>query len=195
MYPNVPYEGLTWPITQHAGVLSKASLDGLLSACIQCLGQKADASAINSYLVSNEILTANYRADSNQIDAWRDYQQILSEFGLLYSTRLSPEIRLTPVAFAYLDNKLNYDELITLQVMRYQYPNGNKSQLSPSLKSSFGTGFRFSSFTEMQAYHKILVHPAAIAWSVIYDMWELNEMPMLTIDEMQSYVILIKGKY
>lgn len=21
MYPNIPYEGLSWPITQHAGVL------------------------------------------------------------------------------------------------------------------------------------------------------------------------------
>ena len=103
MYPNIPYDGLSWPITQHAGVLSEDSLKGLLEACLQCRGETVDPKKINSYLVENGILTANVRADSNQIDAWRDYQQILSEFGLLYSTRLSKVIRLTPVAMAYLN--------------------------------------------------------------------------------------------
>jgi len=189
MYPNIPYDGLSWPITQHAGVLNKESLDGLLNACLQCQGQKADASIINDYLVSRNILTANVRADSNQVDAWRDYQQILSEFGLIYSTRLSKEIKLTPVALAYLNNRLNYDEIITLQVMRYQYPNGHKSDVSSSLKSSYDGDFNYTSFTELQAHHKILVHPAAIVWFVLYNLWQLNEMPILSIDEMQNYII------
>ena len=33
MYPEVPFDGISWPITQHAGVLSERSLDGLLRAC------------------------------------------------------------------------------------------------------------------------------------------------------------------
>jgi hypothetical protein len=189
MYPNIPYEGLSWPITQHAGVLNKESLDGLLNACLQCMGQRADASIINQYLVSRGLLTANVRADSNQADAWRDYQQILSEFGMIYSTRLSKEIKLTPVALAYLNGRLNYEELITLQVMRYQYPNGRKSQLSPSLTDGFGDNFHFASFTELQAYHNILVHPAAIVWCVLYSLWKKNEMAVLSIDEMQNDVI------
>lgn len=189
MFPNLPYEGLSWPITQHAGVLSKESLDGLLNACIQCRGERANAAIINEYLVSHNILTPNIRADSNQGDAWRDYQQILSEFGLIYSARVSREIRLTPVAHAYLNRKISYDELITLQVMRYQYPNGHKSQLSPSLTESFGKSFNFSSFTELQAHYGILVHPAAIVWRVLYNVWEANELPILSIDEMQNYII------
>ena len=189
MYPNIPYEGLSWPITQHAGVLNKESLDGLLTACLQCAGQRVDASVINDYLVNHGLLTANVRSDSNQVDAWRDYQQILSEFGLIYSTRLSKEIRLTPVALAYLNGTLNYDELITLQVMRYQYPNGHKSQLSPSLMGSFNDDFRFTSFTELQAHYSILVHPAAIVWCVLYNIWKKNELAVLSIDEMQNHVI------
>jgi len=189
MYPELPYEGLSWPITQHAGVLNEDSLNGLLNACLQCRGQKADAAIINSYLTSQKILTQNIRADSNQIDAWRDYQQMLSEFGLIYSTRLIKEIKLTPVAMAYLNKRLNYEELITLQIMRYQYPNGHKSQLSPSLKGSYGTDFNFSSFTEMQSHNRILVRPAVIVWLVLSSLWKNGESAVLSLDEMQNHVI------
>ena len=137
MYPNIPYEGLSWPITQHAGVLKAEVFDGLLNACLLCKGETIDAEKINGYLVDNGILTANVRADSNQVDAWRDYQQILSEFGLIYSTRISKVLTLTPIAMAYLNKSLSYSELITLQLLRYQYPNGHKSQLSPSLMQSY----------------------------------------------------------
>ena len=189
MYPDVPYEGLSWPITQHAGVINKAVLDGLLHACLQCQGQKADASVINGYLVNQNILTPNVRSDSNQVDAWRDYQQILSEFGLIYSTRLIKEIKLTPVAMAYLNNRLNYEELITLQIMRYQYPNGHKSQLSPALKGSYGDSFNFSSFTEMQSHNRILVRPAVIVWLILHSLWKNNEFAVLSLDEMQNHII------
>ena len=189
VYPNIPYEGLSWPITQHAGVLNKNTLDGLLNACLRCRGQKADVSVINDYLMSQNILTPNVRSDSNKIDAWRDYQQILSEFGLIYSTRLSKEINLAPVAMAYLNKRLNYEELLTLQIMRYQYPNGHKSQLSPSLKSSYGEDFKFTSFTEMQSYNRILIRPAVIVWATLYNLWKSNEFTVLSLDEMQNYII------
>lgn len=189
MYPNVPYEGISWPITQHAGVLSKESLNGLLEACLQCRGETVNPEKINSYLVKNGILTANVRADSNQVDAWRDYQQILSEFGLLYSTRISKVIKLTPVAMAYLNKNLTYGELITLQILRYQYPNGHKSQLSPSLVSSFGENFSFDTFTEMQAHHNILIRPAVLIWQTLIKLWSKGQTPVLSLDEMQCYVV------
>ena len=59
MYPNIPYEGLSWPITQHAGVLKAEVFDGLLNACLLCKGETIDAEKINGYLVDNGILTAN----------------------------------------------------------------------------------------------------------------------------------------
>ncbi len=53
MYPTVPYEGISWPITQHAGVLSKDVLLGLLNACVLCNGKTIDPKLINEYLVEH----------------------------------------------------------------------------------------------------------------------------------------------
>lgn len=189
MYPNIPYEGLSWPITQHAGVLKAEVFDGLLNACLLCKGETIDAGKINGYLVNNGILTANIRADSNQVDAWRDYQQILSEFGLIYSTRISKVLTLTPIAMAYLNKSLSYSELITLQLLRYQYPNGHKSQLSPSLMQSYGENFNYESFTELQAHYNIQIRPAALIWKILYKLWESGEQPILSLDEMQGYAV------
>ena len=189
MYPNIPYEGLSWPITQHAGVLKVEVFDGLLNACLLCKGDTVDAEKINGYLVNNGILTANVRADSNQVDAWRDYQQILSEFGLIYSTRLSKVLTLTPIAMAHLNHSLSYSELITLQLLRYQYPNGHKSQLSPSLMQSYGKNFNYESFTELQAHYNIQVRPAVLIWKILYKLWESGEQPILSLNEMQGYAV------
>ena len=189
MYPEVPFDGISWPITQHAGVLSERSLDGLLRACLLCHGETVNPERINGYLVKNGILTANVRSDSNRIDAWRDYQQILSEFGLLYSTRISKVIRLTPVAMAYLNGNLTYGELITLQILRYQYPNGHKTQLSPSLVQSLGEQFSYETFSELQAACNILLRPAVLVWQVQNRLWDKGQPAFLTLDEMQRYLV------
>lgn len=190
MYPSVPYDGMSWPMTQHAGVLDGTVIDGLLNACILCNGKKANPEIINGYLVEHGILTANFRADSGQSDAWRDYQQILSEFGLLVSTRVSKEIRLTPVALAYLENRITFNELITLQVLRYQYPNGHKSQLSQSLIDSYGKGFTFENYTEMQDELGIQIRPAVLVWQALFSLWQHGETSVvITLDEMQKYLV------
>lgn len=189
MYPDVPYVGISWPMTQHAGVISKEVMDGLLNACMLCNGEAIDAEKINGYLVDNGILTPNIRADSNQVDAWRDYQQILSEFGLIYSTRISKVVRLTQVALAYLNKRISFEEMFTLQVLRYQYPNGHKSQLSPSLTESYGGSVPFTTYTEMQASHQILFRPAVLVWQILYSLWQANERAIITLDEMQTYVV------
>ena len=189
MYPTVPYKGISWPITQHAGVLSKDVLLGLLNACVLCNGKTIDPKLINEYLVEHSILTANYRSDSHQVDAWRDYQQILSEFGFIYSTRISKVLRLTPVALALINGRLTYEEAITLQITRYQYPNGHKSQLSPSLVESYGREFSFSSYTEMQDANGIQFRPAVLVWEILYSLWQRGELAVLSLDEMQTYVV------
>ena len=189
MYPEIPYQGISWPVTQHAGVISQSVFDGLLNACLLCNGKEIDAQRINAYLVDNGILTPNVRTDSNQIDAWRDYQQILSEFGLIYSARVSRVMRLTPVALAYLAGRLSYSELMTLQIMRYQYPNGHKSQLSQSLIESYGKKFTFDSYTEMQVANGIMFRPGVIVWQILQGLWKHGEQAILTIDEMQTYVV------
>lgn len=190
MYPDIPYDGLSWPITQHAGVISADVLNGLLSACSTYSGKTIDDAEINADLARRGILTANIRADSEQADAWRDYQQILSELGLIFSTSISQELMLTPVAVAYIDGSITYEELLTLQLLRYQYPNGHKTQISPSLRDSFPAGtFNYKSVAHLQAMNGIRIRPAVVVWRVLYSLLEKGETPALTVDEMQSYVV------
>ncbi len=190
MYPSVPYEGLTWPLTQHAGVISEDVLKGLLAACAVFSGAVVDDEKINRDLIRRGILTANVRADSEKADAWRDYQQILSELGLIFSTGVSPKIILTPVAMAFMDGTLTYEEVLTLQLLRYQYPNGHKTQISPALRNSFPAGaFHYESVTELQAANGICVRPAVVVWRVLFGLFQKGEAPTLSVDEMQSYVV------
>ena len=193
MYPSIPFNGLSWPLTQHAGVISEEIIRGLISACMLCNGH-SDADTINQYLVDNNLLTANFREDSQRVDAWRDYQQILSEFGLIYSTNITRnEIILTPIAIAFADGEISYAELITLQALKYQYPNGHKTQSSPSLKQSYVESFNrpydFNTFAEMQASMGILIRPAVAIWHILYGLYLQGESAVLTIDEMQTYAV------
>lgn len=189
MYPAVPFDGLSWPMTQHAGMVSEDVINGLLNACLLCKGKAVDPGVINEYLVKNDILTANVRSDSNQVDAWRDYQQILSEFGLIYSTRISKIIKLTPVAIAYLNHSLSYSELMTLQVLRYQYPNGHKTQLSPSLVQSCNGTFSYDNLAAFQTANRVQIRPAVLVWDTLNKLWQKGLQPTLTLDEMQRFVV------
>lgn len=190
MYPEIPYDGLTWPITQHAGVISESVLRGLLEACSLCAGKRVDPTTINSNLVDNGILTANFRTDSQHIDAWRDYQQILSELGLIFSTAVSNEVLLTPVSVAFIDGTISFEELLTLQLFKYQYPNGHKTQISPPLKNSFPKGtFNYESVAHMQASNGIQVRPAVLIWTVLMQLYQLGADPSVSVDEMQRYLV------
>lgn len=190
MYPEIPYEGLTWPITQHAGVISKTVLRGLLEACSLCAGKSANSALINAYLTNNNILTANFRSDSQQEDAWRDYQQILSELGLIFSTQVSQEILLTPIAVAFIDETISFEELLTLQLFKYQYPNGHKTQISPSLRDSFqGRSFNYESVAHLQALNGIRIRPAVLIWSVLNQLYRTGHEPNVSVDEMQRYIV------
>lgn len=190
LYPDIPYEGLSWPITQHAGVITPAVLLGLLEACSLCSGKPVDSGAINSYLISKGLLTANVRSDSQRPDAWRDYQQILSELGLIYSTKVVPNIFLTPVATAYIDGSITYDELITLQVLKYQYPNGHKTQVSKSFRESLDDkADYYTSFTQIQYENGILIRPAVAIYKILFGLIKSGEKNILSIDEMQCYVV------
>ncbi|MBQ8636839.1 MAG: hypothetical protein IJ423_02445 [Clostridia bacterium] len=190
MYPEIPYDGLTWPVTQHAGVISENVLRGLLEACSLCAGKQVNSVMINKYLIDNGILTANFRADSQQVDAWRDYQQILSELGLIFSTAVSSEVILTPVAVAFIDGTISFEELLTLQLFKYQYPNGHKTQISPSLKSSFPEGaFNYESVAHMQALNGIQVRPAVLVWTVLMQLYNQGADSSVSVDEMQRYIV------
>ena len=188
MYPSIPYYGYSWPITQHAGIIGPNVIKGLLEACLHCNGSIPDSAYINGYLHEHNIVTDNVRADSCKIDAWRDYQQILSELGLIYSTKICKEVQLTPIAVAYIDGQISYEELMTIQLMKYQYPNGFKYDISAGLKKKLG-GQQWDNLIQLQATKGVLIRPAVIIWLLLYKLHRQNHIAELSIDEMLKFVV------
>ena len=78
------------------------------------------------------------------------------------------------------NGNLTYGELITLQILRYQYPNGHKTQLSPSLVQSLGEQFSYETFSELQAACNILLRPAVLVWQVQNRLWDKGQPAFLS---------------
>jgi|TARA_B100000315_G_C14096296_1_gene371626 hypothetical protein len=68
------------------GVITPRILYHILWAGATYASTDDPAANITNYFIANRLLTPNVRSDSGQPDAWRDYQQILSELGLIVST-------------------------------------------------------------------------------------------------------------
>ena len=188
MYPNVPYTGYSWPLTQHMGVVSRETLYVLIEACLLYANSDNPVKKINQHLLDNNVFSENFRADSGKPDVWRDYQQILSELGLIYSTQIERQITLTPIGVAFLDKTLNFDEMITLQVLRYQYPNGHKVTISTSLQETLGDR-EYNSLTQLQTLSGVAVRPGVLLWTIMHGLYMKGFEPTLTTDEVQGFVM------
>lgn len=191
MYPDLPYPGYSWPITQHMGVITPKSLFHILFAAARFRDLDDPAIPINNYLIANGILTNDVRVDSGQPEAWRDYQQILSELGLIFSTEIVPQITPTSLGEAFLDRHLSFDELITLQAFRYQYPNGHKEQVSPPQRRALdGTAWHAGlGLARLQATAGVLLRPAVLIWRVIRGLESRGSPASLTTEEIQQYLM------
>lgn len=191
MFPNLPYPGYSWSMTQHMAVVNPVYLYQTLYAAATYSGSTDPAQDINNYIIANGLLTPNVRADTGQPDAWRDYQQILPELGLMFSTEVQRPIAPTFLGLSYLDGAIGFSEVITLQALRYQYPNGNKVVISPGLRRALaGTQFRASqNLAELQASTGVQLRPAVLIWRVLQRLYEQLGDSRLTIDEMQSYLL------
>lgn len=191
MYPTLPYLGYNWSMNHHMGVATEKNLYALVWAA-SVFGQNADPDYdINNYLIANNLLTRNIRSDTGQPDAWRDYQQIASELGLLFSTRIQREITPTPLGLAFIEDKIKFNELLTLQALRYQYPNGHKSNISSSLrKQLIGTPFyNVSTLTELQEITGVQIRPAVLIWRVLRELQIRGENESLTVLETQMFLL------
>jgi|SRR5581483_1442327 len=173
------------------GVVTAKHLYQILWAASKFSRNADPAADINSYLIANGILTPNVREDSGQPEGWRDYQQMLSELALIFSREVSPLITLTPVGLAYLDGSMSFSEVMTLQALRFQYPNGHHMQVSPALRNAIaGTPFAAArSYAELQSRAGVLIRPAVLAWRVLRRLHEKNSAPEISIDEFESYLL------
>ena len=191
MFPDPPYAGFTWPITQHMGVITAKNLYQILwAAAVYCSTDDPPLN-ITNYVIANNLFTPNIRSDSGQPDAWRDYQQILSELGLIVSTQVISRITPTPIGLAYLDGSLSFSELMTLQALRYQYPNGHKRIIDPGLRRSLaGSGLEQTpNLFELHQVSGVQVRPGVLVWSVIRHLNSMQQDPFLSVDEIQEYLM------
>lgn len=163
----------SWPFSQHAIALKPDNLLGLLSTSAIFEGHKNVGREINILLSKKNILTKNIRA--GKMDAWRDYQQILAEVGLIFSTKLDKEIRLTEVGRLMLSNEIGFSELMSIQALRYQYPNGLKFSL---IKDHINSG--------------VLIKPGLLILRLLIELVKNNKKPFISIDQMQVHLLKIR---
>lgn len=91
---TLPYPGYNWQLTQHMGMVDSASLSALLEAADLFKGTPDFSQCVSSYMANLSMFSENIRSDSGHSDTWRDYQQILSELGLIVSTTLTSTLNL-----------------------------------------------------------------------------------------------------
>jgi hypothetical protein len=144
----------------------------------------ADVEKINQHMIANNIFSKNIRDDSGKSDGWRDYQQVLSALGLMYSGQITSQSNvLTPVGIAYLEKSLSFLEMITLQFLRYQYPNGH------NVISNESKEMGYNSLTQLQVMNNVAVRPGALFWIIMYHLHIKGFEPSLTTDELEGFVM------
>jgi hypothetical protein len=184
-YPALPFENHTWRLTNHQGVLTPKNLNALLFAASTYQTSRDPAQEINNYLVGNSIFPPNIRTDSRQADVWRDYQQVLSEQGLMQSTKSHDGIKLTPIGLSFFDGGIGFTDLTTIQAFRYQYPNGhNTRRTSNSINGK--------NFAEQQIEAGVLIKPAVFLWQVLEQLSREEDEGQLSAIEIEQFVIPAK---
>jgi len=154
-------------------LISEGGLYALLYAAYTYASYRSPAERINEYLVANDIVPPNIRRDSQLSDIWRDYQQVLAELGLMYSTRVTGGlIQPTPCGLNFLDNVSSFKEILTSQVLLYQYPNGGKRE-----------------YADVQIANGVLIRPAVLVWRVISLLKQRGDEPVLTSSEIRDYLM------
>jgi len=191
VFPDIPHPGYSWRLSHHMGVVTSAHLYHILWAANEFSRNDDPAADINNYLIVNAQLTANVREDSGQPEGWRDYQQMLSELGLIFSSKLTSLVTLTTLGLAYLDGSMSFSEIMTLQALRLQYPNGHHLQMSPPLKNAIaGTPFAAArNNAELQHRAGVQIRPAVLAWRVLRRLQQRNSAAEISIDEFESYLM------
>ncbi len=188
----LPYSGYSWNFNQHAIALNPKHLYGLLAAASLAEGQERPGPSINKLLAETGVLTENIR--NGKSDAWRDYQQVLSELGLIYSVKIKKELTLTPAGQMLLAGDLGFSEVITAQALRYQYPNGFKSDVQAKLKSSLsesGTQFPEHLFS-LQMEKGLLIKPAILILRVLLSLEDAASDGALGLDDCLEYLLPIQ---
>ncbi|MCC8991949.1 MAG: hypothetical protein LM514_05095, partial [Streptococcus sp.] len=144
---------------------------------------------LNKLLINVGVLTSNVR--DGIPEPWRDYQQVLPELGLIFSTKICRVLTITELGHMFLAGEIGFSELMGIQALRYQYPNGYKSSFSDRLKAAL----RLASIsppdtlTELQADRQILLKPGALVLRVLLELFKASLNSSLSLQECQAFLI------
>ncbi len=185
----LPYPGYSWSLTQHATGFNEKTIGGMLICALPFEGRENFSTDITSLMIKADLFTPNKRDGKN--DAWRDYQQVLPELGLIISTKLQRSLGLTNVAQAFVAEELDFEQLANMQVFRYQYPNGHKNDMSTALRSSLESEGRSipNSLMELQSSAGVLVKPALLILQTLIGLLDKGAKAIITAAECRVFVV------
>lgn len=194
MLKSLPFPGHTWSLSQHAIGLEATTLYDFLKCAAPFEGEvKGYSQKITSLMIASGVLTSNEREGAP--DAWRDYQQLLAELGLIYSTKIVPALTLTELGHFFLAGEIGFSELIGIQALRYQYPNGQKSTIQGRLRDELSVNSIPvpSTLTELHMNFGVLLKPGTLILRVILELLSAGQNPVLTVSECQAFLLPCKG--
>lgn len=187
---SLPYPGHSWSFSQHAVGLNPQTLYDFLKCAAPFEGETDGYdSKITELMIATGVLTANER--DGIADAWRDYQQLLAELGLIYSTLTCPALTLTELGHMFLAGEVGFSELIGTQALRYQYPNGQKWVIQARLREELSTKRVKipATLTELQAQKGVLLKPGALILRVLIELTKASQLPELSVSECQAFLL------
>lgn len=191
---TLPYPGYNWQLTQHMGMVDSASLSALLEAADLFKGAPDFSQCVSSYMANLSMFSENIRSDSGHSDTWRDYQQILSELGLIVSTTLTSTLNLniTPAGLLFLDGEMSYSEMMATQALRYQYPNGYKG--IPNQAKAYAQARGINKRWMLDKTHGVRIKPAVLIIRTLLALYEENPTnAVLTAAECATALVPVKN--
>jgi hypothetical protein len=161
---RTPYPGFSWSLSQHMNrAVSEPILLFEMLKAAYLYGNTANSDQlITQHLLS--YLPPNIREDAGKPQIWRDYQQVLADLGLIVSTRFTEKIIVTPIGMMWLDGSIGYSEMLTTQSLAFQYPNGQKQDISTRLANLLleNSIARPNTRTELDLLFGIRMKPAVL---------------------------------
>ncbi len=172
----LPFPKYSWQISQHEVAFNYSDVSAMLASAQMFEGQKRSKynAPLNNFLVKKRILTDNIR--NGVASPWRDYQQVLAELGLIVSSKLSDLMTITPIGQSFLAGNLSFSKMLTIQLLRYQYPNGQKDKIDK--KDSL----------EILIENEISIRPALILLKLLLEL-KSHSIDELSVDEILEFVL------
>lgn len=192
MVRPLPYPGHSWSFTQHAVALDPKTLYDLLMCAASFEGQlltEECKAELNKMLIAAGVLTTNER--DGVLEPWRDYQQVLPELGLIFSTKICRVLTLTELGHMFLAGEVGFSELMGVQALRFQYPNGQKSTIQARLRGELLSASIAApeTLTELQVNRQILLKPGALVLRVLLELSKAGLNPSLSLQECRAFLI------